>query len=145
MHEDQRIMGMSAMLTLPIAIGGIICFVLLKANNVISSYEILALYTLMWIPASTAVYLATYEVLTSQKIKKSLRFHVKRFLSRIAILSSYWVLLLALWSVFNHFLNQLVSWRYILLFAFFIASVILAILVGIPKTRRIIEKLTKGE
>lgn len=144
-EEDERMLGISAILTLPIAIGGIIYFVLLKANNVISSYEILALYTLLWMPLSTAVYLAIYEVLISRKITKSLQFHFKRFLSRIVVLSGYWLLFLVLWSVLNSFLYQLVSWRYILLFAFFTASVVLAVLVAIPKTRQIIEKFAKGE
>lgn len=144
-EEEQRIMGISAMLTLPIATSGIIYFILLKTNNVISSYEILALYSILWIPVSTTIYLAAYEVLMSRKIKKPLHFHFRRFLSRTTVLSGYWFLFLVSWSLLNLLLNRLVSWRYILLLAFLTASVFLAVLVVVPKTRLIIEKFTKGE
>jgi hypothetical protein len=144
-EEDERLMGISAILFLPILIGGSVYLVYLYATDVIDYYQGILYTFLLLVPIYLCLCFAIYEVLFNRRTKKPLLFHFKRFLSRIAIILGYLLCILALWSVLNLYLNQLISWKYILFIAFFTASLMLAILVAIPKTRQLIKKFSSGE
>jgi len=144
-EEEQRIMGISAMLTLPILLGGafyVVIYLHAITDLIDINQAIMYLFFLV-APVSTGFCFAIYEVLFSRKIDKTFLFHLKRFLSRMIIVLSYFSCVVVLWTAFNFFLSALISWRYLLILSFFIPSVILAIFAAIPKTRRIVAKFTK--
>lgn len=146
-EEDQRIMGISAMLTLPILLGGAFYVViyLYAITDLIDINQAILYLFLLVAPISTGFCFAIYEVLFNQKIRGPLIFHLKRFLSRIVILSGFWLFILTVWGVLNLLLSAIISWRYILILSILIPSLALATLAAIPKTRQIIEKFTKGD
>ena len=146
-EEDQLLAGISAMLTLPILLGGIL-YVAIYLHSVTGLVDINQgiTYTFLIVaPVSMGFYLAVYEVLYSRKIKKPLRFHIRRFMSRIVVVIGYFLGFGAVWSAFFFFLSALISLRYILLLTLLTSSSALGLLVALPKTRQMIEKFTKGE
>jgi len=146
-EEDQRITGISAILTLPIMIGGAFYVVIYlhAITDLIDINQTIMYLFLLVAPVSTGFFLAVYEGLSSRKIDKTFLFHLKRFLSRTIIASGYFFCVVILWTVSNFFLSALISWRYILIMSFFVPSIILAIFAAIPKTRHLINRLTEGE
>jgi len=146
-EENQRIMGISAMLTLPILLGGAFYVVIYlhAITNLIDINQAIMYLFLLVAPISTGFCFAIYEVLFSRKIDKTILSHLKRFLSRMIIVSSYFFSVVIIWTVFNFLLSALISWRYILLLTLLASSLTLVILVAIPKTRQIIEKFTKED
>lgn len=143
-EEEQRVMGISAMLTLPVLLGGAIYVVYLHAIDVIDFNQGILYAFLLVVPAYLGLWFSTYEVLSSRKVKKPLRFHIERFVSRMIVATGYSLCFVALWSVFSFFLSTLISRSYIVLLTLLTSTLTLATLVTVPKTRQIIEKFTKG-
>jgi len=144
-EEEQRIMGISAMLTLPVLLGGAIYVIYLHATAAMDFNQGILYIFLLVIPTYLGLCFSIYEVLYSRKIKKPLRFHIKRFTSRTIVAIGYFLGFIALWSIFSFLLSTLISLRYILLLTLLTSSIALALLVALPKTRQMIEKFTKGE
>jgi len=140
-------MGISAMLTLPILLGGAFYVVIYlhAITGIIDINQAIMYLFLLVAPVSTGFCFAIYEVLFSRKIDKTFLFNLKRFLSRMIIVSSYFFSVVVFWTVFTFFLSAIISWKYILLLTLFASSLTLAILVAVPKTRQFIEKFTKGD
>lgn len=139
--EDEHIWAIPAALATFISVGGVIYTIYLKAIGVISD-NVLVLYAFsFWFPFSIAVCFGTYEVLFSVKIKKPFLFHLKRFLFRMTVIFGYMLCFIAFWSL----LSPLTSWKSALLLTLILTSMTLAMLVAIPKTRKLIKKFTEGE
>lgn len=144
-EEDQRIIGISAAVTLPVLFGGCIYLLYLYVNGVIEYAQGIIYSFLILYPFFMGLCLGVYEILSSRKIKKPLRFHIRRFLSRVVILSSYGLALAGFWSFYSRLFSELISSGYILLLALLTSSLILAVLATVPKTRRIIDKYIRSE
>jgi MFS family permease len=141
-EDEEHMMLISGILTLPFLLGGVLYLMYLYFNGFVD-YNQGILYTfLMLYPLSVGLWLTIHEILISRKIRKPLALHVKRFLFRMGIVSSYAMIFAVFWIVFTSFLLQFVSWRYILILALLASSLSLAILVAIPRTRRIIQRFT---
>lgn len=141
-EDEEHMMLISGILTLPFLLGGVLYLTYLYFNGFVD-YNQGILYTfLMLYPLSVGLWLTIHEILISRKIRKPLALHVKRFLFRMGIVSSYAMIFAVFWIVFTSFLLQFVSWRYILILALLASSLSLAILVAIPRTRRIIQRFT---
>jgi len=144
-EEDQRLIGISAGVTLPVLLGGTVYLIYLYASGVIEYAQGIVYSFLLVYPLSMGLCLAVYEILSSQKIKKPLRFHIKRFISRVIILSSYGLMLAGFWSLYNRLFSGLISSGYILLLALLTSSLTLAALATVPRTRRVINKYIQSE
>jgi hypothetical protein len=143
-EEDERLMGTSAILILPIMIGGVIYIIYLQATNVIHYYEGILYTFLLLAPITMALCFTVYEILFSRKIKKTFKFHFKRFLSHMTLLAIP-LYLTALWGILHFLLSPPMADKHVLLLSAIILLFTLAIVVAIPKTRHLISKLTKGE
>ncbi len=101
--------------------------------------------TRMFLPVLTIspiTFLLTFEILYHRKIKKSLKFHVKRFTGRMVTVLTATVSFFAICIPFL-FLSPLISARYALLCAFIIS--LLALYAILTKFRRFFSRLEKGE
>jgi len=144
-EEDQRIIGISAAVTLPVLFGGCVYLLYLYVNGVIEYTQGIVYSFLLLYPLFMGLCLGVYEILSSRKIKKPLQFHIKRFMSRVIILSSYGLILAGFWSLYSRLFSELISSGYILLLALLTSSLILAALATVPRTKRIIDKYIKSE
>jgi hypothetical protein len=142
--EDDRLLGIPAVAFLPVLLGGAFYFGYLYLTNIIDFNQWVLYASLLVIPAYLCLCFGAYELLFSLKVKKPLVFHLKRFLSRMTIILGLLLGFFGLWSVLM-FLSPIISLKYILLLAAFMASLVLALLVAIPKTRQLIKRFTSGE
>lgn len=141
-EEDENIWIIPAALAAIISLGSAIYLVYLKSIGVIASDNLLFLYGFVfWFPVSMAICFGTYEVLSSLRISRPFRFHLKRFLFRTLAVLGYGLYTVALYDL----LSSLVVWRYAILLSFIVTSVTLAALVLNPRIRNLIQKFSEGD
>lgn len=141
-EEDQRIVGISAMLTLPILLGGAFYVVIYlhAITDLLDISQTIVYLLLLVAPISMGFCFAICEVLYSQRMKSSFGFHFKRFLFRMLVIASYFTFIAGLWFVFVPF----ISWRYSVLFSLILASFALAAVSRVPKIRNLLERFGRG-
>ncbi len=106
-------------------------------------WDMLPRFFLPMLTMAPITFFLTFEILYHRKIKKPLKFHVKRFTGRMVILLTAVALFSAIY-IFSYFvLSPLISARYALLCTLIIWS--LTFYAIITKFRGFFSKLEKGE
>lgn len=144
-EEDERIIGISAGVAFSALFGGFFYLFYLYVNDIIEYTQGIIYSFLILYPLFIGLWVGAYEILSSRRIKKPLQSHIRRFTSRVIILSSYGLMLAGFWSLYSRLLSELISSGYILLLAVLTSSVTLAALATVPRTRRVINKYIKSE
>lgn len=144
-EEEERLIALSIIPLIPIY--GFISFYLLDltSRGIIPSYQVLFGYIIL----AGALWLVTgcgiYEVASSFKVKKSLSFRIKRFLSRSLYISALMLGFYAFWVFLSLLFSSVLRVEYVVLLSLLSWSLTISILAKNPKTGRFIKKLTMEE
>jgi uncharacterized membrane protein len=140
-HEEELLWAISAAPLVPVLIYTIVFHI----SVISSSFEDAIRYSLVVLVLYLFATCGIYEVASSFKMKKTLWFRVKRFLSRSTFVTIYVLCFYGLWSFFTLLFSSVLKMQYILLFSLLTLSFVILVLVQNPRTRRLIKKLTQEE
>lgn len=144
-EEDERLMALSIIPLIPVFCLVVAYFAHLKSIGVISSFQDAFQYTLFALALWLATSFGIYEVVSSFKVKQSLSFRVKRWLSRTAFAAANVLYVYVLWSFFTLLFSSVLKLQYILILSLLTLSLTMLALLQNPKTRRLVKKLTREE
>lgn len=140
--ESERIALIATISALPLLIGGIVYVIHLRSINAIKSDVEFVLFSFCILLFSTIICFVFYELLYSLKVKGKRLFHLKRFFTHTFAFIVYWASIIVLWSALQ-FLS--IPWKYGILIASLTSSLVLALMVNIPKIKNFLKKIEEGE
>lgn len=142
---NEQILTASAFSILPLMLGAIVYLIHLRSINVLDSDSDLVSYVIPTTLVCIILFLGMYEILYSYKIERKASYQIKRFLIRTSLFACYMLFVLAMWYALQFFLLPMLSWKYNFLVSFFVATMLLVIVVvKIPRIRDAMAKLEKG-
>jgi len=144
-EEEERLWMISIVPFVPVLIGIIAYLAHLKSIGAIPSFQAVIFYILLATVLLLAAGAGTYEVVSSFKVKRTLMFRSKRFLSRTLFASALILGFCGVWSSFTLFLSSVLKMEYILILSLFAVSFTFFILAKNKRTGQIIKKLTMEE
>ena len=144
-EEDERLMALSIIPLVLVLVGVGVYIVHLTSIGVISSLEDAFRYVLLTVALCFVAGVGIYEVVSSFKVKRTLSFRAKRFLSRTLFAATFVLCFYALSSFFTLLFSTILRWQYILILSLLTLSLTMLALLQNPKTRRLVKKLTREE
>ena len=142
---NERIMSISFLLVMPLMLGAIVYVIYLRSVNVVGSdTDVIFLVTPTTL-GCIVLFLGIYEVLYGHEIERKPAYQIKRFLLYSSLSTLYFSFALGLWSAMQFYLLPFLYWRYSLILSFFVATMLLAVLIlRIPKLRNLLSRLENG-
>jgi hypothetical protein len=104
--------------------------------------KIISYFISFFLPGAFITFAVTFEILYHRKLRKTLRFHVKRFFCRVIVCAIFALLFTAIIDILYLFLFPLMSIKLIVASAFLLIVVMLG--VAVWKFRDFFSKLDKG-
>jgi hypothetical protein len=144
-NANEQILKACALAILPFAIGGPMYLIYLRSMNIIASDAEFVFYLIAVALMDIVLLLGIYEVLYSYKIERKPVYQIRRFLLRASLSALYLSFVLGLWYALQFYLLPSLYWKYSLLASFFVATMLLiVVVVRIPKLRDLFTRLEKG-
>lgn len=140
-QEEERLWAISAVPLIPV----LIYIIVYHIFAISTSFEDAIRYCLVALMLYLFITFGIYEVASSFKVKRTLWFRVKRFLSRATFAIIYVLCFYGLWSFFTILFSSVLRMQYILLLSLLTLSLVIVILVQNPRIKRLIRKLTREE
>ncbi len=136
--QEERFWMVSAVLLIPV----LILVILYPIRIASASFEEAFGYTIL----ATALYLSVtygvYEIVSSFKVKRPLRFKVKRWLARTGFGAANVLLLYVIWSLLAPLLSSVMRVQYIVILSGLAWEFAFIAILQNPRARRFVKKLT---
>lgn len=143
-EESNRLFGMSTIPSLIVVFIVLIYFVHLMQNDLLKSpWDYLIHVFLPLVTGAPIVAFLSFEILYSRKIKKTLMYHLKRFLGRTFVLLASTSSLFGFFIAANAVLSELMGWENSLI----VGGIIWVLTFSLIATRfrKLFTKLNKGK
>jgi len=140
-EEEERLIAVSLVPLIPVLLFTIVYYI----PTISSSVEDVFRYTMLAVALYMFAGFGIYEVVSSFKVKRSLLFRVKRFLSRIVFAGTTVLCFYVIYSFLSVLLSPFLKIQYILSLSLLTFSFTLFALFQNSKFRKLVKKLTQED